>query len=57
MPAIDELFFEMAIGKASAELESAVRTRVDFFRKTHGWMFALIAPFHPEFTGWLDAPG
>lgn len=55
LPLVDDLFFEMVNAKTSPALEAAIRTRVDFFEKTHGWMFAMIAPFHPAFTTWLRA--
>lgn len=56
LPLVDEILFELVNGKRSPELQGALRARVDFFRRTHGWMFAMISPFHPAFMAWLDAP-
>ncbi|MBK7586245.1 MAG: hypothetical protein IPI67_39425 [Myxococcales bacterium] len=56
LPSLDEAFFAMAGGRSSIELEHAVRARVAFFRKTHGWLYAMAARLHPAFTHWLDTP-
>lgn len=55
LPSLDDVFFEMVKGNTSPRHEPCIRSRFEFFEKTHGWMFAMISPLHPAFTTWLRA--